>query len=80
MSIYDTEIELRVVIGQTRMEIKDVLKLSEGSIVELEKYHNEPVDIYVNNILYAKGRVVSVDDNFGVRITHIVRNNKDKQI
>lgn len=75
MSIYDAEVEIRVVLGQTGMEVKDILRLGEGSIVELNKYHNEPVDIYVNNILYAKGEVVSVDDNFGVRITQI-RNNK----
>lgn len=71
--ILDASVELRVVLGQTSMIVKDILGLGDGSIVELDKYANEPVEIYVNNVLFAKGEVVSVDDNFGVRITEVVK-------
>lgn len=52
--------------------IKDILELQQGSIVELDKLAGEPVDILVNNKLIAKGEVVVIDENFGVRVTDIV--------
>ena len=52
--------------------IKDVLELSPGSIIELDKLAGEPVDVYINTKLIAKGEVVVIDENFGVRITEIV--------
>ena len=70
--IKDTKVEMRVVLGKTKMLIKDVLKLGEGSLIPLDKYHHEPVEIYIGNKLFAYGVVVSVNDNYGIRITEIV--------
>lgn len=75
-TVYDAEVELRIVLGETSLPIKDILRLDSGSIVELKKYVHESVEIYVNNVLYARGSVVSVDDNYGVQITEIVKEKK----
>ncbi len=70
--ILDIPLEISVEIGRTKMLIKDLLKLNQGSIIELEKFAGEPVEIYVNGKLMAKGEVIVVNDKFGVRITEIV--------
>ena len=63
---------MTVELGRTKKSIKEILDLSSGSIVELDKLAGEPVDIHVNGKLLAKGEVVVIDENFGVRITDIV--------
>ena len=63
---------LTVELGRTKMYIKDILGLGEGSIIELDKLAGEPVDLLVNGKLIAKGEVVVIDENFGVRVTDIV--------
>jgi flagellar motor switch protein FliN/FliY len=70
--ILDLPLEVSVEIGRTKMLIKDLLKLTQGSIIELERIAGEPVDIYVNGKLMAKGEVVVVNDRFGVRVTEII--------
>ena len=70
--IMDIPLEVSVELGRVRMLIKDVLALSSGSIVELERIAGEPVDLLVNGRLVARGEVVVIDDNFGIRITEIV--------
>ncbi len=70
--ILDIPLEVSVEIGRTKMLIKDLLKLNQGSIVELEKFAGEPVEVYVNGKLMAKGEVIVVNDKFGVRITEII--------
>ena len=60
-----------VELGRTRKSIKEILELTNGSIVELEKLAGEPVEILVNGQYLAKGEVVVIDENFGVRITEI---------
>jgi len=70
--ILDLPLEVSVEIGRTKMLIKDLLKLTQGSIIELERIAGEPVDIYVNGKLMAKGEVVVVKDRFGVRVTEII--------
>jgi len=70
--ILDLPLEVSVEIGRTKMQIKDLLKLTQGSIIELERVAGEPVDIYVNGKLMAKGEVVVVNDRFGVRVTEII--------
>ncbi len=71
--LLDIELEVSVEIGRTRMRIRDVLSLGEGSIIELDKVVGEPVEIYANNKLIARGEVVVIDEDFGVRVTEIVR-------
>lgn len=70
--LLDVELNLSVELGRASIPMRDVLQLGPGSIVELEKLAGEPVDILVNGKLVAKGEVVVVDENFGVRVTEIV--------
>ncbi len=69
--IMDIPLEVTVELGRVRMLIKDVLALGAGSIVELQRIAGEPVDLLVNGRMVAKGEVVVIDDNFGIRITEI---------
>ncbi len=70
--LMDVQMALTVELGRTKMYIKDILGLGEGSIIELDKLAGEPVDLLVNGKLIAKGEVVVIDENFGVRVTDIV--------
>ncbi|MCP5499535.1 MAG: flagellar motor switch protein FliN [Leptospiraceae bacterium] len=70
--LMDVQMSLTVELGRTKMYIKDILGLGEGSIIELDKLAGEPVDLLVNGKLIAKGEVVVIDENFGVRVTDIV--------
>ncbi|MEW6618117.1 MAG: flagellar motor switch protein FliN [bacterium] len=70
--LMDVPMNVSVEIGRKKMTIKKILDLGSGSIVELDKMANEPVDIFVNGKLIAKGGVVVIDDNFGVRIADII--------
>ncbi len=70
--ILDIPLDVTVELGRVRMLIKDVLELSGGSIIELDRVAGEPVDLLVNGRLVAKGEVVVIEDNFGIRITEIV--------
>jgi flagellar motor switch protein FliN/FliY len=60
-------------LGKCKMSVAEVLKLGTGSIVELERLAGGPVDLLVNNKLVARGEVVAVDENFGVRVTELVQ-------
>jgi flagellar motor switch protein FliN/FliY len=70
--LLDVPLDLSVELGRTRMSIQDLLNLSPGSVVELDKIAGEPLDILVNDRLIARGEAVVVNDKFGVRITDIV--------
>jgi flagellar motor switch protein FliN/FliY len=70
--ILDVPLQVTVELGRTKKRIRDILELATGSIIELDKLAGEPVDILVNGKLLAKGEVVVIDENFGVRITDIV--------
>jgi len=70
--LMDVQMSVTVELGRTKMYIKDILGLGEGSIIELDKLAGEPVDLLVNGKLIAKGEVVVIDENFGVRVTDIV--------
>ena len=67
-------LEVTVEIGRTKKQVKEILEIRQGSIIELDKQASDPVDIMVNGQLIAKGDVVVIDDNFGVRITEILSN------
>ncbi|MBI2471689.1 MAG: flagellar motor switch protein FliN [Planctomycetes bacterium] len=69
--ILDISVPVTVELGHTNMLIKDILALSQGSIVELDKIAGTPVDLLVRGKLLAQGEVVVVDENFGVKITNI---------
>lgn len=68
----DVPLTVTAELGRTKMMVKDILKFGVGSVIELEKEAGEPVDILVNSKLIAKGEVVEVDGNFGVRIIEVI--------
>lgn len=70
--IMDIPVQLTVELGRTRMTIKELLRLTQGSIVPLDGLAGEPLDILINNYLIAQGEVVVVNDKYGVRITDII--------
>jgi flagellar motor switch protein FliN len=73
--IMDIPMEVTVELGRARKLVKDVLAMTNGSVVELDKQAGEPVDILVNGRLLARGEVVVIDENFGVRISEVVSKN-----
>ncbi|AMQ22509.1 flagellar motor switch phosphatase FliY [Geobacillus sp. JS12] len=70
--LFDVPLQVTVELGRTKRSVQEILQLSTGSIIELDKLAGEPVDVFVNNKLIAKGEVVVIDENFGVRITDII--------
>ena len=70
--ILDIPLTISVELGRTKMVINDMLQLGQGSVIELAKLAGEPLDIYVNGKLMARGEVVLVNDKFGVRLTDII--------
>ncbi|WP_102692655.1 flagellar motor switch phosphatase FliY [Rummeliibacillus pycnus] len=70
--LLDIPLQVTVELGRTKRSVKEILELASGSIIELDKLAGEPVDILVNSRLIAKGEVVVIDENFGVRITDIL--------
>ena len=70
--ILDIPVQLTVELGRTRIPIKHILQLAQGSVVELETLAGEPMDVLVNGFLIAQGEVVVVNDKFGIRLTDIV--------
>jgi flagellar motor switch protein FliN/FliY len=70
--LLDVPLDVTVELGRTRMSIQDLLALSPGSVIELDKMAGEPLDIVVNGRLIARGEAVVVNDRFGIRITDIV--------
>ena len=70
--ILDIPIQLTVELGRTKVAIKDLLQLAQGSVVELDGLAGEPMNVFVNGCLIAQGEVVVVNDKFGIRLTDIV--------
>jgi len=68
----DVDLDVSIELGRTRMLVEDVLKLDGGSVVELDKLAGDPVDVYVNNRLVARGEVLVLNDNFCIRVSEIV--------
>ena len=73
----DVELNVKIELGRSRMLVEDVLKLGEGSVVELDKLAGDPVDVFVNDRLVARGEVLVLNDNFCVRVNEIVAGAKD---
>jgi flagellar motor switch protein FliN/FliY len=68
----DVQLELKVELGRTKMSLDDILQLRKGSVVTLDKLAGDPVDIYVNGRLVARGEVLVLNDNFCVRVAELV--------
>ncbi len=74
----DVDLNVKIELGRSRMLVEDVLKLGEGSVVELDKLAGDPVDVFVNERLVARGEVLVLNDNFCVRINEIVATAKEE--
>jgi flagellar motor switch protein FliN len=74
--IMDIPLQLTVELGRTKLLVKDVLQLNQGSVVELTKLAGEPLDVFVNSKLVARGEAVVVNDKFGIRLLDIVSPNE----
>ena len=70
--VLDVPVQLTAELGRTRITIKNLLQLSQGSVVELDGLAGEPMDIFINGYLIAQGEVVVVNDKFGIRLTDII--------
>ncbi|MGB0212906.1 flagellar motor switch protein FliN [Algiphilus sp.] len=70
--ILDVGVSLSMEVGRVRIPIRNLLQLSQGSVVELDRLAGEPLDVFVNGTLIAHGEVVMVNDKFGVRLTDVV--------
>lgn len=75
-TVYDIPVQISVVLGKTSMQVNQLLKLGRGAVIELERKVGEPIDIYVNNRLVARGEVVVVEDRIGVTMTEIIKGEK----
>jgi flagellar motor switch protein FliN/FliY len=75
-AVYEIPVQLSVVLGKTSMQVNHLLKLGRGAVIELDRKVGEPVDIFVNNRLIARGEVVVVEDRIGVTMTEIIKPEK----
>jgi flagellar motor switch protein FliN/FliY len=72
-AVYDVPVKVSAVLGTTQMQVKNLLRLGRGAVIDLDRKVGEPVDIYVNNRLVARGEVVVVDDRLGITMTEIIK-------
>ncbi len=70
--LYDVPLQISVEVGRSKILLKDLLKMGEGYVIELDKLAGDPLDLYVNSRLIAKGEAVMVGDKFGIRLTDVV--------
>jgi flagellar motor switch protein FliN/FliY len=78
--LLQVELPVTVSVGRAEMPLKELLKLSPGSVVELDRIVGDPVDVIVNNRVFAKGEIVVVDDNYAVRIREVCRDDSDSLV
>ncbi len=72
-AVYDVPVNIQAVLGRAHLEVATLLRLSRGSVIELDRKVGEAIDIYVNNRLVARGEVVVVDERLGVTMTEIIK-------
>ncbi len=70
--LYDIPLQISVEVGRSKMLLKDLLKMGEGYVIELDKLAGEPLDLYVNSRLIARGEAVMVGEKFGIRLTDVI--------
>ena len=75
-AVYDIPVQISVVLGKTSMQVSQLLKLGRGAVIELDRKVGEPIDIFVNNRLIARGEIVVVEDRIGVTMTEIIKTDK----
>ena len=70
--LYDVPLQISVEVGRSRIVLKDLLELDIGQVIELDKTADEPLDLYVNSRLIARGKVVKVGEKFGIKLTEVI--------
>lgn len=75
-AVYEIPVQVSVVLGKTLMQVNQLLKLGRGAVIELDRKVGEPIDVYVNNRLIARGEVVVIEDRIGVTMTEIIKTDK----
>ncbi|MEM8813375.1 MAG: flagellar motor switch protein FliN [Pseudomonadota bacterium] len=75
-AVFDVPVKVSAILGRSRMQVADLLKMEAGTVVELDRKVGEAIDIYVNNRLVARGEVVLVEDKLGVTMTEIIKNDR----
>lgn len=78
--LHDVDLRVRIELGRTRMYVEDVLRLGQGSVVELDKLAGDPVDVFVNERLVARGEVLVLNDNFCVRVSEIISDENERAL
>ena len=76
-AVFDVPVQVSAVLGRSKMDVGEVLKLGPGTVLELDRRVGESIDIYVNNRLVARGEVVLVEDKLGVTMTEIVKSERN---
>ena len=76
----DVELNVKIELGRSRMLVEEVLRLGEGCVVELDKLAGDPVDVFINDRLVARGEVLVLNDNFCVRVNEIVPRNGEEEL
>ena len=76
-ALYDVPVQVSVVLGSTKMPLNSILKLGRGAVIELERTVGEPIDVFVNNKIVAKGEIVIVEEKIGVTLTEVIAGEKD---
>lgn len=72
--IANVEVRLTTQLGRTKVQLKEILRYEEGSIITLDNSQEEPVDIYVDSVLVARGMIVAIDNSYGVKVVEIIKN------
>jgi len=75
-AVYDVPVQVSAVLGQTSMQVSQLLKMGRGAVIELDRKVGEAIDVYVNNRLVARGEVVVVEDHLGISMTEIVKSER----
>ena len=72
-AVYDVPVRVSAILGRAKMKVSDLMQLKRGMIIDLDRKVGEPIDIYVNNRLVARGEVVVVEDRLGITMTEIIK-------
>ncbi|WP_425432960.1 flagellar motor switch protein FliN [Hartmannibacter diazotrophicus] len=75
-AVFDVPVRVSAILGRARLPVSDILKMSTGTVIELDRKVGEAIDIFVNNRLVARGEVVLVEDRLGVTMTEIIKSDK----
>ena len=75
--VANVQVTMCAELGRAKIQLKDAIEYDTGSIITLDKTNNDPIDIFVNDILIAKGKIVAIEDTYGIKIVEIVENNKN---